>query len=409
METIRNHDCNSEVIIISDEPYPAYSRPLLTYVLAGKVSRDSIFYRNNNFYDKNKVKTILGIKASSLNTKEKSITLIDGEKIHFDKLLISTGGKPIYPNIKGRELNGVFTFTKLDDLKRILSYIDRYKVKEAIVVGGGLIGLKTAEALMALKIKVFIVELADRILSSTFDKKASRIIEQNLRKIGCEVATENTVSEIKGKERVSAVTLKDGRKLSCDMLVFAIGVTPNIEIIKNTDIKTNRGILVDRHMQTNIPDIYAAGDVAEGPDLILGGTRPIAIWPNAYRQGSVAGSNMAGIPIEYMGGIAMNSIELCNIPTISMGLTDPKGDEYEIIEYCNDENLVYKKIVLKENNIVGVIFINNIDRAGIYRGLIVDRVDASSFKDNILKEDFGLLSLPKEYRKHLVSGPGVEV
>ncbi|MBS7649999.1 MAG: FAD-dependent oxidoreductase [Candidatus Bathyarchaeia archaeon] len=409
VEAIRNHDGDGKILIISDEPYSAYSRPLITYALAGKISEDTIFYRDKSFYDKNKVKTILGVKATSLNTKEKYITLKDGDKIYFNKLLISTGGIPISPNIQGRDLHGVFTFTKFDDLKRIRKYIDQYRVGETVVVGGGLIGLKTVEALTMLKMKVSIIELADRILSATFDKKASSIIEQSLRKIGCEVITGNTVSKIKGRGRVSAVILKDGKKINCDMVIFAIGVTPNIDLVRNTDIKTNRGIIVDSHMQTNVPDIYAAGDVAEGLDLTAGVTRPIAIWPNAYRQGSIAGCNMAGITKEYTGGIVMNSIELCNLPTISMGLTDPKGDEYETIEYYNDEKQVYKKIVLKENNIVGAIFINNIDRAGIYRNLIIDKVDISSFKEHILKEDFGLISLPKEYRKHLVSGPGLEV
>ncbi|MBS7626488.1 NAD(P)/FAD-dependent oxidoreductase [Candidatus Bathyarchaeota archaeon] len=409
VEAIRKHDGDGEITVISDEPYSAYSRPLITYALAGKISEDSIFYRDKNFYYKNKVETILGIKVTSLNTKEKYVTLKDGDEIHFDKLLISTGGTPISPNIRGRDLHGVFTFTKLDDLKRVREYIHQYRVGEAVVVGGGLIGLKTAEALTMLKIKVSIVELADRILSVTFDKKASSIIERSLRKIGCEVITGNTVSEIKGRDRVSAVILKDGKKINCGMVILAIGVTPNIDLIKNTDIKVNRGILVDNHMQTNIPDIYAAGDVSECVDLIGGATRPIAIWPNAYRQGNVAGYNMAGIPKEYTGSIVMNSIELCNIPTISMGLTDPEGDEYEIIEHYNDEKQVYKRIVLKGKIIVGAIFISNIDRGGIYRNLIIEKIDVSSFKEHILKEDFGLISLPKEYRKHLVSGPGLEV
>ncbi len=409
VEAIRNQDKDGAITIISDEPHHAYSRPLISYLLAGKVSEESMLYRDRNFYKKNKVEVLLGKKAIALNPKKKLITLADKKKIHFDKLLIATGGTPILPKVKGKNLDGVFTFTKWDDAKKIKEYINKNKVKKVIVVGGGLIGLKTVEGLIGLKVKVSIVELADRILSATFDKKASNLIKTCLNKMGCNVITKNTVTKIRGKKKVTSVILKDGLKLDCGMVIFAIGVAPNVEIAKGTDIEINKGILVDNHMQTNIPDIYAAGDVVEGLDFITGLTRPIAIWPNAYKQGNIAGSNMAGVPKEYTGSFVMNSVELCNIPTISVGLTDPKEDGYEVLDYYDEENLVYRKVVLKGNRIVGAIFIKNIDRAGIYTGLIIEKVDVSSFRNHLLEEDFGLLSLPKEYRKHLVYGPGVEV
>ncbi len=409
VEAIRNQDKDGVITIISDEPHLAYSRPLISYLLAGKVSEEAMFYRDRNFYKENKVEVLLGKKAITLNPKKKLVTLADKRKISFDKLLIATGGTPILPDVRDKDLEGVFTFTKWDDVERIREYIDKNKVKEVVVVGGGLIGLKTVEGLMELKIRVSIVELADRILSATFDKKASNLIESRLKKIGCRVITENTVTKIRGRKKVAGVILKNGVKLDCGMVIFAIGVVPSVEITKGTGIKINKGILVDGHMQTNIPDIYAAGDVVEGPDLIAGGTRPIAIWPNAYKQGSIAGSNMAGVPKEYVGSFAMNSVELCDLPTISVGLTDPKEEGYEVLDYYDEKNFVYKKVVLKRNTIVGAIFVNDIDRAGIYTGLIMDKVDVSSFREYLLKEDFGLLSLPKEYRKHLVSGPGIEV
>ena len=409
VEAIRDQDKDGTITIISDEPHLAYSRPLISCLLAGKVSEESMLYRDRNFYKINKVELLSGKKAIALDPKKKLVTLADKKKISFDKLLIATGGTPIFPKVRGKNLEGIFTLTKWGDVKRIKKYIDKSKVKEVVVVGGGLIGLKTVEGLMELKIRVSIIELADRILSATFDKKASNLIESRLKKMGCKVITENTVAKIRGKKKVAGVILKDGVKLDCDMVIFAIGVAPNVKITKGTGIKVNMGILVDRRMQTNIPDIYAAGDVVEGPDLIAGGTRPIAIWPTAYKQGSIAGSNMGGVLKEYVGSFAMNSIELCDLPTISVGLTDPKEEGYEVLDYYDEENFVYKKVVLKGNTIVGAIFVNDIDRAGIYTGLITDKVDVSGFKEYLLKEDFGLLSLPKEYRKHLVSGPGIEV
>jgi len=281
------------------------------------------------------------------------------------------------------------------------------------VVGGGLIGLKTTEALMARSIRVTVVELADRILSISFDRTASRLAETILRREGAEIRTGTSVEEIVGKDgRVDHAVLRDGDRVTCDLVVFAIGVRPNIGLIpQGAGIKVNRGIVVDRQMRTSAPHVYAAGDCSEAYDMLLGINRPIAIWPNAYAQGYVAGYNMAGAEKEYAGGFPMNSVEVCGVPTISVGLTDPQEDKesYEVMDYCDRETPVYKKLVLRGNRLVGAICVGNIDRAGIYTGLIRDRADISPFKDHLLFGHFGLISLPRDYRKHLVVGAGIEV
>jgi NAD(P)H-nitrite reductase large subunit len=248
----------------------------------------------------------------------------------------------------------------------------------------------------------------DRILSATFDRRASEMIERQLKSRGIHLITENTVEKILGTHNhVDGVVLKDQRRIDCQMVVFGIGVLPNIGLVKDTPIRFNKGIQVNRHMETNIPGVYAAGDVVEIPDILLDTSRPIAIWPNAYRQGWIAGCNMAGIPKEYEGSFAMNSIEICGIPTISVGMTQVPENGFEILQELNRKKETYKKIILKDGVIVGTIFIGEIDRAGIYTGLIKEKIDVSGFKDILLREDFGLISLPKEYRKHLVKGEGV--
>ena len=405
IEAIREYDGKNKITVISDEPYSNYSRPLISYFLGKKVSLESVSFQEEDFYKDNKVDLILNNKATKLDLKKKYVILADGRKISFDKLLITTGGAPIVPEIKGRNFNGVFSFTTLSDAQKIEKYIKTNKVKKAVVLGGGLIGLKATEALIELKIKVTIVELADRILSATFDKKASGIIEAALEKIGCKSITNNTIAEIKGKNsKVKEVILKDKKKIPTELVIVAIGVKPNIELVKNRAINTNKGILVDNFMQTNIKDIYAAGDCCEAKDSLLNTNRPIAIWPVAKRQGKIAGYNMAGLKREYEGSFAMNSVELCGIPTISVGESCPEKEGYQVLQYFAPEKSVYKKIVIKNKRIIGVIFVGDIERAGIYTSLIKDKVDTSGFKENLLKEDFGLISLPKEYRKHLVTG-----
>jgi len=216
------------------------------------------------------------------------------------------------------------------------------------------------------------------------------------------------VEEILGSHNgIEEVLLKDGRRLKCQVVIFGIGVFPNIGLVKDTPIRYNKGIRVNAHMETNISGIYAAGDVVEIPDILLDTVRPIAIWPNAYRQGWIAGCNMAGTPRRYEGSFAMNSIEICGIPTISVGMAEAPENGFEIIQEFDSKSGTYKKIILKDGVIVGALFIGEIDRAGIYTGLIRERIDVSGVKDILLREDFGFISLPREYRKHLVRGEGV--
>ncbi|KKM04107.1 hypothetical protein LCGC14_1767580 [marine sediment metagenome] len=420
IKAIRNRDKTGSVTVISDEPYSIYSRPLISYLLAGKVDENMMFYGKKNFYEENSVGTKLSQAAVELDMDKRIVELENKELVSYDKLLIATGGTPIIPQVEGKGLKGVFTFTKWDDAKNIKDFIETNLLKKAIVIGGGLIGLKATEALIELGLKVTVVELADRILSATFDKRASQMVEDNLRERGIEIIFNNTVVQIEAegslnkgswekKRRVSGVVLRDKRKLASDLVIFAIGVKPNVSLVKNTSVKVNRGILVNQYMQTCVGNVYAAGDVAEAFDLVMGITRPIPIWPNAYRQGSVAGCNMAGGLKEYQGGLAMNSIEICGISTISVGQTDPDEENYQVLQEYNRERREYKKIVLKDDFIVGAIFIGSIERAGIITAFIKERTNVRNFKDYLMREDFGLIYLPSDYRKHMVSGMGIEV
>jgi len=413
IEAIRQHDPRNSITVVADEPQHVYSRPLISYLLGGAVNEAHMHYRPPDFYDRHRVKTMLGVEVVQVDPEEQCISLADGSRLSYDRLLIATGGRPFVPPLPGADLEGVFTFTQWDDAQRIERYIERYSVETALVVGGGLIGLKTTEALMARSIQVTVVELAEHILSISFDRTASKLAESILRRAGAKIQTGTSVDEIVARDgRVDHTVLRSGERVDCDLVVFAIGVRPNTGLIpEESGIDVNRGIVVDHKMCTSIPHVYAAGDCAEAHDLLLGTRRPIAIWPNAYRQGHVAGFNMAGIEKEYAGGFPMNSVEVCGVPTISVGLTDPREDKarYEIMEEYDSEVPTYKKLVLEGKRLVGAICVGNIDRAGIYTGLIRDGVDITPFKDRLLSGSFGLISLPREYRKHLVVGNGIEV
>ncbi len=404
IEAIREKNQTHEIIIISDEPYHIYSRPLISYLLSDEIKPSQIFYRPLNFYEKNKVKHILGKRVKKVLFEEKKVLLEDEKEIYFDKLIIASGGTPFVPEIKGIDKEGVFRFTKLDDAKAISSYLKN--VKRALVIGGGLIGIKAAEALKKRNKEVTIVELARHILSLTLDETASSILEKALQKEGVKVITSNTVEEIIGNSHVNSVRLADGRKVETDMVVVAIGVTPNIEPFKESGLHVEKGIIVNERMETNIKDVYAAGDVTEAFDKILCRYRTIPIWPNAYHQGKVAGRQIIGDEgYIYRGGFMMNSIEIANIPTISVGVVNPPPEDgYEIIKKIDKNSNSYRKIIIKEDSIVGALFMGNIDRAGIITGLLKDGIRIRKFRRELLEDSFGLISLPKEIRKERILG-----
>ena len=413
VEAIRQYDQENPITIVSDEPHHVYSRPLISYLLGGLVDESRMNYRPADFYEKNRVEAMLGVEVNGIDTKENTLSLQGGGRLDYDRLLISSGGKPFVPPVPGSDLEGIFTFTKWQEARRIDRYIRDRHVETALVIGGGLIGFKTVEALIARGIKVTVVELADRILSTIFDRTASKLAEAVLRREQVEIRTGTTVQEIIGRgRRIDHVLLRDGERIDCDLLVFAIGVRPNTGFISQTsEIEINRGICVDRMMRTSVPNVYAAGDCVEAYDMLADIDRPIAIWPTAYRQGHVAGCNMAGHEKVYGGGFPMNAMSICDVPTISVGITDPPRDDvqYEVLDEYDRGNLTYKKLVLRNHRLVGGVFIGDIDRAGIYTGLIRDEVDVRPFKNHLLSGNFGLISLPKDYRKHLVVGEGIEV
>ena len=413
VEGIREHDTETPITIVADEPQHTYSRPLISYLLGGLVDESRMDYRPADFYEKNSVEPLLGVRVTEVDPDDHSLSLAGGGSLAYDRLLIATGGRPFVPPVPGAGLGGVFTFTTWDEARQIDRYIGAREAKSAVVIGAGLIGLKTIEALLARGLRVTVVELADRVLSTIFDATGSRLADLILRREGVDVRTKTTVSEIIGRGgRVDHAVLQDGERIDCDLVVFAIGVRPNTGMIPaDSGIRVERGIRVDSRMRTTAQDVYAAGDCVEAYDKLIDDYRQLAIWPLAYRQGYIAGCNMAGFDSEYAGGFPMNSIGVCDVPTVSVGLIDPPddGERYEIMDDYDRETLTYKKLVLLGHRLVGALFINDIDRAGIYTGLIEDRADISQFRDHLLSGSFGLISLPKDYRKHLVVGSGIEV
>ncbi|MBN1156839.1 NAD(P)/FAD-dependent oxidoreductase [Candidatus Woesearchaeota archaeon] len=399
VEAIREENAKTEITLVSSEPNHVYSRPMIPGFLYGKYDEKRMQFRDDEFYKRNKVTALLGRKAVKLDEKKKEIFLDDEKKLHYDKLLIATGGVPFIPPMKGAE-NDLLTFTTLDNAKKLK---DEAKEKnDFVVIGAGLIGLKVAESLAKMSKGVKVVELADRILGGIADKKSSEMFLEEFRKHGVEINLKCSVEEILRKDgKITGVRLNDGRTLSCDSFVVAIGVRPNIEIVKGTGIAFNKGIIVNEMMETNVQNIYAAGDCVEAKDIIANENRNLPLWPNASLQGKVAGFNMAEKKDIYPGSYMMNSITFFDLPMISYGLVNAEGPEFEILEKIRKDD--YRKIIIRNGKIVGAIFVNNIDRAGIIDGLIRENADISEFKTSLIDDDIGFIVMPAKTRKEKLS------
>jgi NAD(P)H-nitrite reductase large subunit len=409
-EAIREVDRAGAITIISDEPYPAYSRPLISEYLTSRCPVEKMLFRPADFYEKNYIRAILGQKAEELDIGRHAIRLENKRTIAWEKLLLATGGSPIVPQIKGIDCSGVFTFTTLDDAKAIDQYLG-HRVQRAVVIGGGLIGVSVTEALVKRGIKVTIVEMKERILNTILDEEASALAEGRLERAGVEIITGHTAAAVSSyylSGDVTGVTLDDSSPIPCELVIVAIGVQPRTELVAGTGIRMNRGIVGDCHMATSCADIYACGDAAEAYDFIYGENRLTPIWPNAYIGGRVAGFNMAGVPTEYPGGTAMNSLNYFGLAIVSAGMMAPPDDSYEVL--VNRRDHTYKKVVLKDGLVVGMVFAGDIEKSGIVFNLMKDRVNVDNFKQALAADDFGLVSLPEEiWRPRLEVPPSLLV
>jgi NAD(P)H-nitrite reductase large subunit len=404
VEAIREVDPVGELTVISEEPVPQYSRPMISEYVSREATLDTMKYRGDQFWKNNNVQTLTGRTAKKIDFTKKQVELDGGDKIDYEKLLIATGGKPFVPRMEGGEKGGVFTFTELSSAEGLEAKLEQSK--SAVVIGGGLIGVSASEALLKRGIKVTLVELKDNLLNIILDKTASDMAEKVLTEAGVTVITGQTVQRILGRKdnevAVGGVVMTDGTEIPCDLVVVAIGVIPRTELVKETDIKLNRGIVVDRFMRTSMPDVYACGDVAEAHDFLLNGNRLLPLWPLAHMGGRVAGYNMAGKKAEYEGGTVMSSLKYFDLPVIAVGNVNPEdSSDYEVLVELKPGKTVYKKILLKDNVIFGFIFLGDIEKAGILFRLLKNHVNVTEIKDRLLSEDFGVVTLPEQLRQEM--------
>ncbi len=410
VEGIRRVDRKGSIAVVSEEKYHTYSRPLITHLIEGDVSRNGMDFRPRGFYKGHKVDPFLGFRARDLDVQRRQVKVDagNGKESHtlkFSKMLLATGGKPFIPPMEGLELDGVTPMINLDQSLEVKKRLQR--VKNAVVLGAGLIGTKTAEALSHQVESVTMVELADRILSPVTDPVSSGMAAEAFRGNGVRIFLKNTVTEVRGdaRGRVAEVVLKSGDTLPCQLFVLAIGVRPNTDLVEGAGITVapmslGGGIEVDVNMRTNVEGVYACGDCAHSHDFVTGGMRLLPLWPNAYIGGRIAGLNMAGSSHQHRWATNMNSVDFFGFPMVSAGfMVKPAKSGYQ--EIVRREGEAYAKVILKDDVIQGLIMAGDVDRAGIYLGLMREKVNTSSFKRELLTDRFAVVHLPHEVKDRI--------
>lgn len=394
VQGIRQVDKTGQIVIISDENYHTYSRPLISYWLKGDVTEENMRYRDEDFYEKNDVDTLFGTKVIKINPSAKTVTIENGNEISYDKLMVATGSKPFIPPMEGLDkVAKKFTFMTFDSAKAVKEAVT--EGAKVLIVGAGLIGLKAAEALEHYGADMTVIDLADRILPSILDEDASAIMQKHIESKGVKFILGTSVKEFSE----NSALLNNGDTVEFDMVILAVGVRPNTELVAEAGGTVNRGIVTDQKQAVNgLKDVYAAGDCTESLDITTGQQKILALLPNAFMQGEIAGQNMAGKEMYYLNAIPMNAIGFFGLHIITAGSYD--GDAFT--ETDSAEN--YKKLVTKDNELKGFILMGDVKRAGIYTYMIKWHMPIDECDFETLKTKPQLMAFSREYRNEKLAG-----
>ena len=396
VEAIRSVDQRSQIDLFSDEATPLFSRVLLPYYIAEELSKALLNFRSPDFFEVNNITPHLGVRVREIAAASKTIQTEDGHTYPFDRILIATGGKAIIPPIPGIDKQGVSTLKTMADAERIYNLSG----KKAVVIGAGSVGVEASISLTRRGMKVSLLEQLGHVLPTVFDEEAAIIIRKRIEDLGVEVITGEKALKFTGNGHVTSV-ITDTRELECNLVVVAVGIRPDVELAQKAgaEIGFSGGVKVDSQMMTSLPDIYAAGDVAETYDIARDTGFVNAIWPCAFEQGHIAGLNMAGQKTEYPGSYRKNSIgNFIGIPAISMGVTHADacttcGPEDELREIKRRTKETYRKLILRNGRIIGAIFVGQTEKAGLISILLKKKIDVAEFIHLLMSSSLNFIDL----------------
>jgi len=375
-ESLRVHDRDVEITMLSSEPYPPYAPPAMAdHFLTGR--EDTLFWKGRDVCERLNVDYHANTHIRSLAPETRALTLADGSALHYGRLVIATGGG-LYAPIAGHDLRGVYNFKSLSAAEQLVDGVRAGRIRSAAVVGAGFIGVELALLLQDLGVAVTMVEMEDRLMWRMLEPETADIVLDSVRARGVEVRLNTRAEAFQGDREVAGVKLDSGEELHADAYIAATGVKPNIEWLEGSGVETSWGVIVDDLQRTNIPDIYAAGDVAETRDRMTGERFVHAIFPNAVAQAQVVANALLGFEVPYEGAESMNSLKHLGVEVMAVG--SQSGQE----ELCSRENGRLRKVFLSDGRIVGFRLVGDIRGAGVLRSLMLRRVDVRPFRHRLL-------------------------
>ncbi len=392
IEGVRSVDKTGEIILITGETEWNYSRPLISYLLEGKTTRDKMWCRPDSFFTRNGVTVKAGVLATALDAGDRTVRLSTGEWLAYDRLLAATGSRPFVPPIPGLEtVERTFCFQTLSDASALAEALR--PESRVLILGAGLTGVKCAEGIRGLCAQIAIADLAPRVLPAVLDDTAAAMVQARMEEKGVRFYLNDSAAAFRG----NTARLQSGTELEFDVLVTAVGVRPNTQLVADAGGAVDRGILVDGRCATTLPDVYAAGDCAQGYDAVSGEKRMLPLWPNAMLQGETAGINMAGGRADYTQGIALNASGVFGLHMITAG-------SYEGESFTVQRDGSYKRLVTADGVLKGVIMVGDVSRAGIYTDLIRKKKPLSEIDFDLIRESPQLMAFSQKDRRVQLGG-----
>ena len=392
IEGVRSVDKTGEIILITRETEWNYSRPLISYLLEGKTTRDKMWCRPDSFFTRNGVTVKAGVLATALDAGDRTVRLSTGERLAYDRLLAATGSRPFVPPIPGLEtVDRTFCFQTLSDASALAEALR--PESRVLILGAGLTGVKCAEGIRGLCAQIAIADLAPRVLPAVLDDTAAAMVQARMEEKGVRFYLNDSAAAFRG----NTARLQSGTELVFDVLVTAVGVRPNTQLVADAGGAVDRGILVDGRCATTLPDVYAAGDCAQGYDAVSGEKRMLPLWPNAMLQGETAGINMAGGRADYTQGIALNASGVFGLHMVTAG-------SYEGESFTVQRDGSYKRLVTADGVLKGVIMVGDVSRAGIYTDLIRKKKPLSEIDFDLIRESPQLMAFSQKDRRVQLGG-----
>lgn len=371
-DAIRSKDSDGSLLLLDrDRDIPYYRTELDTYIAGTTPEAElplhpELHYRDQRI-DLRSHTTVVRVRAT-----ERSLDLEDGSSVEYDSLLLAPGSRPLRGPWPGASVPGVMTIRTRVDAREVIRRLGETDLP-VVVVGGGVLGLILAEGIHHRGKRVTLLERERTLWAPLLDERGSRLVQRGLEGAGVEVGLGEEVTGVTVENGgVREIQTSRGRRVQTDLVVVAIGVRPDLDFLEGSGIRVDRGILIDHEFRTNLPGIFAAGDAAQAYDTISGLFRVVTNWNNAMEQGRLAGLSMAGAPVPYRGVLLSNSEGFFGIRVSVLGLTQTETKALTVLIGRNDEKGLYRKLLLREEKLVGALLVGNVSGEGMMRKFILE-------------------------------------